>query len=289
MANKSTPTKSNKWIPNLSGRVDPQTDEAIRYLFQAVYSLRDGTGFGPDAKKVLTSIVQPLTINQILDKAQVALSGGGSHPIDITGSPGVTGQPQPSSIPTVIVLPPLGDPLSYIGSTVIFQGIEYQYRNIPGGGQDWVRSVSVGAALNSDLANFRTDFPAANYPPGTSCRLAEGVTFIVQDVGGTHHWFYYSGYQADLLVNIPTASLTVDDAGYTFSATDYIQQYQWAGTQFHFQTNSGSGYLQLFPPTSPPTYGLWGLCDGSTYDISQDDGTTAPFTTTTIPDTYIRR
>jgi len=30
------------WIPNLAGRVDPQVEIAIRYLYQALYALRDG-------------------------------------------------------------------------------------------------------------------------------------------------------------------------------------------------------------------------------------------------------
>ncbi len=34
------------WIPNLSNKVDPQVDQAIRYLFQAVYALRDGKSDG---------------------------------------------------------------------------------------------------------------------------------------------------------------------------------------------------------------------------------------------------
>jgi hypothetical protein len=275
MARSKVDAKSNKWFPDLSGRVDPVTHEAIRYLFQAVYSLRDGSGFGPDAKKVLTSIVQPLTINQILDKAQVALSGGGTHPIDITGSPGVSGQPQPSAVPVVTALPPIGDPLTYIGSRVIFGGVEYNYRPGPDGNPIWVISVNIGAMLDGGpLATFRTSFPAANYPPGTGLRITEGVIYIVASILGVNHWIYQSGYMADVIANIPTATLVADDNGFTFSATDYVQQYQWdgAGLQFHFQTNSGSAYVRFFGAVAP-TYGLWGLADGTVYATSQDDGT----------------
>ena len=31
-----------KWIPNLTGRVDSIVEQAIRFLFEAVYDLRDG-------------------------------------------------------------------------------------------------------------------------------------------------------------------------------------------------------------------------------------------------------
>lgn len=36
-------TKPQNWIPSLTGRVDPVVEQAIRYLFEAAYSLRDGT------------------------------------------------------------------------------------------------------------------------------------------------------------------------------------------------------------------------------------------------------
>ena len=140
---------------------------------------------------------------------------------------------------------------------MIFQGIEYVFRLAPGGGGVWAVSVSVGVALTGPYATFRADFPAANYPIGTAFQTNEGVGFIVASILGVNHWIYQSGYQADVLANIPL-TLVLDDAGYTFSATDYVQQYTWNGTVWHFQSNSGSGYTQFFS-NPPPTYGLWGV------------------------------
>ena len=265
--------RKTNWIPNLSGRTDPIVEQAIRYLFQAIYHLRDTDELSASKKKAIEAIAAAaIPTNTVIDHIAKQLSSGGSNPINVTGLPGVLPTPQTSSgPPTVDVLPGPSDALSFIGSLVIYQGIEYQYRSTPSG-NSWVRTVSVGASLSGALATFRTAFPAADYPPGTSIRLDEGPSFIIQDVAGTHHWFFYSGYQGDVLANIPTASLGTDDTGYTFSATDYIQQYVWDGTQFHFGPSSGSGYTQFFQ-NPPPTYGLWGLADGSNYNTSQDDGT----------------
>lgn len=283
-------TKPKTWIPSLTGRVDPIVEQAILYLFQAIYHLRDTGNLSDAAKQTITALAAatPPTA-AVVSHIATQLSSGGSNPLNVTGLPGVLPAPQTSSgAPTVTDLPGPADPLSFVGSTIIYQGVEYQYRVLPGGGTGWVVSVSVGASLNGALATFRTAFPAANYPPGTGIKLAEGPSFIVQDVTGVHHWFYQSGYQADILANIPTASLVLDDAGYQFSATDYAQQYVWDGTQFHFGPSSGSGFTQFFP-SPPPTFGLWGLSDGSTYAVSQDDGTTAPVATTVLPAGYYMR
>lgn len=287
--NDNSDRKTN-WIPNLSGRTDPIVEQAIRYLFRAIYHLRDTGDLSAAAKKNITDLAAAaIPTKTVIDHIAAQLSSGGSNPLNVTGLPGVLPNPQLSGPPIVTALPGPGDPLSQPGNLVIYKGIEYQFRALPGGGYSWVVTVSVGASLNGALTTFRANFPAANYPPGTTIKLAEGPSFIIQDVTGTHHWFYYSGYQADLLANIPTASLVLDDAGYEFSATDYVQQYAWSGTVFHFAPASGSGQVQFFP-SPPPTYGLWGLSNGSTYSVSQDDGTTAPVTTTVLPaGYYIRR
>ena len=44
----ATPKQIN-WIPNLAGKVHPELDHAIRYLFGAVHDLRDGKA-GPAAQ-----------------------------------------------------------------------------------------------------------------------------------------------------------------------------------------------------------------------------------------------
>lgn len=286
--NDNSNKKITNWIPSLTGRIDPVVEQAIRYLFEAIYHLRDTGDLSAAAKAHITKIAADATPTaKVIKHIASSLSSGGSDPLDVTGLPGTLPTPQTSSgPPTVTSLPGPTDPLTFVGSLVIYQGIEYQYRSSPTLG--WVVSVSVGAALNGDLATFRATYPPANYPPGTTIKLAEGPSFIVQDVAGTHHWYYYSGYQGDVLANIP-GTLVADDAGYTFSSTDYIQQYTWNGTVWHFATQSGSGYTQFFQ-NPPPTYGLWGLADGTSYNTSQDDGTILSQASPSLPaGNYYRR
>lgn len=57
------------WIPNLTGRVDPIVEQAIKYLFEAIYHLRD---------------------NQNLP----APAGQKSGTTSVNGLPGVLAQPQ---------------------------------------------------------------------------------------------------------------------------------------------------------------------------------------------------
>lgn len=63
-------TQTANWIPNLTGRVDPAVEQAIRYLFGAVYHLRDRSG--------------------------IALGGPKDKPdtFSLNGFPGVLSQPQ---------------------------------------------------------------------------------------------------------------------------------------------------------------------------------------------------
>lgn len=85
----------------------------------------------------------------------------------------------------------------------------------------------------------------------------------------------------DILANIPTGFNAGDD-GRIFEATDYCHVYRWDGTAaaWNFYEGDASGYLVVGPPGGgPPNGGLWGLCDGSAYLVSQASGSTASVTT----------
>lgn len=84
---------------------------------------------------------------------------------------------------------------------------------------------------------------------------------------------------AGVLANIPQG-LGTADAGREYRATDYRHRYIWSGTAWQFAEGDGSGQIVAGQPDgSAPNGGLWGLCDGSTYAVAQDDGSVANVTT----------
>jgi len=90
------------------------------------------------------------------------------------------------------------------------------------------------------------------------------------------------------LANIPT--LGTGDAGALFFVTDYYHLLRWTGTAWEFgQGDSGSGYVAVGKPDgSAPNGGLWGICDGSAYNVLKADGTTESLTTQDLnDDTFI--
>lgn len=87
--------KSKNWIPNLTGRVDSVVEQAIQYLFRAVYSLRDGEA-GP---------------------SPVASKGGVTN---VNNLPGLLSQPQKGMAVPVSYKPTPQDILSRPGSIILY-------------------------------------------------------------------------------------------------------------------------------------------------------------------------
>jgi hypothetical protein len=88
----------------------------------------------------------------------------------------------------------------------------------------------------------------------------------------------------DVIANIPLPStLNVGDTGLIFTATDYMHRWRFDGTQWAFLEGDASGYVVIGQglDSTPPNGGLWGLCDGSGYNVAQPDGTLK--TVPTIP------
>ncbi len=98
---------------------------------------------------------------------------------------------------------------------------------------------------------------------------------------------YYNGVQIDVLANLPT--LGILDVNYTFQASDYKQVWVWNGSAWNFAPGSSSGYFIVVAAVGFLPNGLWGLCDGSTYTVSQNDATTTPVITPIFAGQYIRR
>lgn len=276
------------WMPSLTGRVDPIVEQAILYLFRAVYSLRNGTGFGPGAKVAISDVVAPsVNIEMLSKEIAKAISASGSSPLDVTGLPGTLGTPQTAAGNAIVTaLPGPNDPLSFLGNQVIFNGVPFRYISFNGSAPFWSQQVSTAAILYDTAANL-VNYPAANYPVGTLYTMSDrtNVQYIVQDIGGTFTWLFYNGVYVDVLANIPT--LGVNDANFQFHSSDYQQIWTWSGTVWNFSPGSGSGYYtQTNGPA--PFGGVWGLADGSTYNVTQNDATLAPVVTPIAVNTWLR-
>lgn len=93
----------------------------------------------------------------------------------------------------------------------------------------------------------------------------------------------------DVLGNIPNG-LNQGDAGQLFTATDYEHRYRWTGSAWKFLEGDASGYMVMSKPDgTAPNGGLWGLCDGTAYNVAQPDGTVASVTTLPLstPGTFL--
>lgn len=73
------------------------------------------------------------------------------------------------------------------------------------------------------------------------------------------------------LANLPV--LTSEDSGFIVYVTDFNHTLQWDGTTWQWGPgDSGSGYFGFF--LQAPTAGGWHLCDGSSVEMLNADGTT---------------
>lgn len=103
-----TPTnKNSNWIPSLTNRVDSVVEQAIRYLFEAVYALRDGKA-GPVAAEAL-----------------------GTPPTNVNGLPGLLSQPQKGMAVPVNYKPGIHDILSQPGTIILYQPTSSVYTYDP--------------------------------------------------------------------------------------------------------------------------------------------------------------
>lgn len=289
MANTPAPV-TNRWVPNLSGRVDPIVKQALDYLFQAIYSLQNGS-LTPQGQKNIVAQTQNLTISAIQDKVTAsvvkAISPGGTN---VLPPP----PPVPAGIPTVTVLPPPGDPLAVVGQAVNFNGQQWVYtaNPAPGGAPFWKLSVAVGTSLSDTHANRIANFPPGNYAIGTSFYETDRtVTYQIQFISGANRWIYVNGRMNALLANIPT-DLTLYDDTFWFNATDYQHQYTWSGSglTFHFAAGDpGSDFYTTSLNPAGPNGGFWGKADGSTYAVAQDNGTTASVVSSSTANSWLRR
>lgn len=233
--------------------------------------------------------------NQLnLEAAAIAASatnianGNGGVPLGPGGIP-TSGTPVPPGTPTVAALPGPSDPLSVPGNQVIFNGDVYVFTaGLVGPDGYWALAVTGNPTIRDTFANLSL-YPATNYPVGTVFFATDWlVSYAVQNTDIGLEWTYYNGIYEDVLANIP-ATLGVNDINFTFRASDYLHSWVWNGTVWHFTTGGfPAGYIiQVQSPAYLPPGALWHELDGSTVQVSQDNGITAPETLATVAGEYI--
>lgn len=224
---------------------------------------------------------------------QPAVAAAAPAFINAAGPNGATppgGTPVPPGTPIVGDIPSPLDPLSVLGNYILLNGVPYQFVPGIGAGPNFWQQVGGTTVTIQDTHANRGSYPAANYPKGTIYFETDRTLYYMVQLpdGVTPTWIFFNGTWIDVYVNLPVG-LGANDRYLTFFATDYKQGWVWSGSVWHFAVGSTSGYfLQVFFG-SPLPPGLWGLCDGSIYSVTQDDASLVSVTTPVVPNQYIRR
>lgn len=110
--------------------------------------------------------------------------------------------------------------------------------------------------------------------------VTQGTTYYATDrtvsyISISGHWYYRDGIQRGLLSAKPSPSVLYDN-GYRYYATDYDWEFVWNLITWE-RVGGANLYVESFQVA--PTKNGWGLCDGTTYTYSKDDGSTGTVTT----------
>lgn len=242
----------NPFVPNLSGRVHPVVEQAIRDL----YIWKNNFQAGP-----------PTPARPVVAGGTAIRGSGGGGGGGITGPLGPTGNspfPQNPQFPVLSAIPPPGSPYNIAGTAVLVSGVPYVFYN-----SAWIPFQAIGTILLDTHAHRIANFDPTRYAAGTLFYETDRTVLYLGD--GTD-WLYESGIMSGTLSpDQKPSDLVATDVGFMFDATDFFHVYRWDGTGWHF--NSGDSSSQIVGGDgAPPMGGLWQLCDGSTVDIAQDDG-----------------
>lgn len=133
----------------------------------------------------------------------------------------------------------------------------------------------IGGALNGGLVRigtFATRGLAGAH--GYSVFLANDRNYVTWVSDGVA-WKYVTGAQRGVIASL-TGSLTTDDAGYLYYATDYARAFRWTGSAWeNAPGEDAQGEIRFF--AIAPSTG-WQLCDGTTTTRSTSAGSTAAVT-----------
>ena len=227
---------------------------------------------------------------------QQELGAAGTRPLALTGLPGTAGQTQPANAPVLSALPEPGNPSIKVGDIFTFQGVTYRRdanANTPltgtasatttvtgggvasGGGGGGV----IGATIIQDTWAHLSNYPAANYKPGTIYEVITdrpGLYYQINVVSSTNTWQYAWGTLSLLQASVAAlvATLTANDLNLLINVTDYGHILQCTGATaigWGPAPELGSNYYAL--GDSKPPGGVWHAVDGSTVNYLKSDGT----------------
>lgn len=105
-----------------------------------------------------------------------------------------------------------------------------------------------------------------------------GLTYTSMVVSNTWKWIYTSGTMTVATLAALPATLGVNDTGAIVYELQYLHAYQWTGTVWRFLPGD-PGAKYIVAGTAAPKGGKWQLCDGSTVQVSNGDGTASNVTT----------
>lgn len=140
-----------------------------------------------------------------------------------------------------------------------------------------------GIPIVDTHANRLTLYPASNYVPGQPFFESDRtVWYVVTLTAGVLAWTYAGGICHTTLAARPTDLATADQY-FLLDVTDYSHTLQWSGSAWGWgPDDDGSDYYRMYQD-APAGFGAnaWQVCDGSTVDRLNPDGTTS---SVTVPD-----
>lgn len=209
-------------IPSLTGLIPQKVDEHLRTAAQAINKLNTVlTGLN------ISSFVTKSQLDNLPSQISKALSAQGSNPLNLTALPGVTGQPQSTSVPLVTALPTSG-PLLQDGVLISLNGVLYRFNSTSAPGA-WVAQGAIAVVLQDTHAN-RTNYPPANYPTGTLF-YENDRNLIYIDLAGV--WKFAVGVMIAPIASRPLAAgLAAADTNLLFLSSDEFLFYFWNGTSW---------------------------------------------------------
>lgn len=157
----------------------------------------------------------------------------------------------------------------------------------PGGVVELLESLTISSGSGTGSATILVGthiLRIASYPaPGQAIGTLYWETdrlllYIVSNALGYNQWVYISGIMPATQATLP-ADLGAGDLGTLVLVTDYAHTLRWSGVAFQWSGSDISGYIAMWPSAPSPTTG-WQLCDGSTVNRLNADGT---LTSVTVP------
>lgn len=224
---------------------------------------------------------------------QNIVATGLPSPITPSSLPQAPGLNTLFGVVTVAALPGPTDPLTTSGNTILFNGVQYVYSQRQGSSvPQWYALVGQGAWLSGTRAE-RANYDPTKLPLGTRYYETDTTLYYgVQIVAGANVWLFNSGIWARTQAQVPAvgATLGANDNALRIRTTDSAHTYIWTGAVWHFD-GEGSGSYILSGTGGYPFGGtaqMWGIANGATYAVSQDDGTTLNVVSIVAPNNYLR-